>query len=134
MVILITTISSLGGNISLYQSLHALLFCSRLTFIGTLVLQEVFWCISLESCDFIFLCKQGLHLDPSIYLMTEESGGFGSGAVQMKAASAGAVPVAPKELANVKINQNPDAGKDSNVQAGNTNLTDNVSLQFFGLR
>ncbi|KAG0575024.1 hypothetical protein KC19_VG311800 [Ceratodon purpureus] len=63
---------------------------------------------------------EGLHLDPSIYLMTEESGGFGSGAVQMKAASAGAVPVAPKELANVKINLNPDAGKDSNVQADNS--------------
>ena len=28
---------------------------------------------------------QGLHLDPAIYLMNEESGGFGSGAVQMKA-------------------------------------------------
>lgn len=28
---------------------------------------------------------EGLHLDPSIYLMNEESGGFGSGVVQMKA-------------------------------------------------
>jgi len=28
---------------------------------------------------------EGLHLDPAIYLMNEESGGFGSGAVQMKA-------------------------------------------------
>lgn len=29
--------------------------------------------------------KQGLHLDPAIYLMNEESGGFGSGTLQMKA-------------------------------------------------
>ncbi|KAG0631893.1 hypothetical protein M758_1G287600 [Ceratodon purpureus] len=28
---------------------------------------------------------EGFHLDPSIYLMNEESGGFGTGAVQMKA-------------------------------------------------
>ncbi|KAG0570215.1 hypothetical protein M758_6G139700 [Ceratodon purpureus] len=28
---------------------------------------------------------EGLHLDPAIYLMNEESGGFGSGALQMKA-------------------------------------------------
>lgn len=34
---------------------------------------------------FFSVCFQGLHLDPSIYLMNEESGGFGSGAVQMKA-------------------------------------------------
>lgn len=51
--------------------------------------------------------------------MNEGSGGFGSGAVQMKAASAGAVAVAPKEQ-DGKSNQNPDAGKDSNVLAGST--------------
>jgi hypothetical protein len=66
-----------------------------------------------------FLCEQGLHLDPAIYLMNEESGGFGSGAVQMKAASAGAVAVEAKEQ-DRKVTQNPDAGKDSNVPAGNT--------------
>lgn len=59
-------------------------------------------------------------MDPSIYLMNEESGGFGSGAIQMKAASAGAVAVAAKEQADGKVNQNPDAGKDSNARAGNT--------------
>jgi hypothetical protein len=54
-------------------------------------------------------------LDPSIYLMNEESGGFGSGAVQMKAlpsAPAGAVAAATSEK-DGKGNQNPEPVKDS---------------------
>lgn len=38
--------------------------------------------------------KQGFHLDPSIYLLNKESGGFGSGAVQMKALPSAANTVA----------------------------------------
>ncbi|XP_024401627.1 uncharacterized protein [Physcomitrium patens] len=37
---------------------------------------------------------EGLHLDPSIYLMNEESGGFGSGTLQIKAVPAAANSVA----------------------------------------
>jgi len=70
---------------------------------------------------------EGLHLDPSIYLMNEESGGFGSGAVQMKAlpsaAPAGAV-AAPITEKDEKVNQNTDSDKDSNTSAAGTSKAD----------
>lgn len=59
---------------------------------------------------------EGLHLDPSIYLTNEESGGFGSGAVQMmkalpsQPASAVAAPIAGNDE---KGKQNPEPAKDS---------------------
>lgn len=53
--------------------------------------------------------------------MNEESGGFGSGAVQMKAlpaAPAGAVAAATTATTkDEKVNQNPDAVKDSSAPA-----------------
>jgi len=57
-------------------------------------------------------------LDPSIYLMNEESRGFGSSAVQMKAlpsavpAGAVAAPITEKDE---KENPNTDSDKDSNT-------------------
>ena len=53
--------------------------------------------------------------------MSKESGGFGSGAIQMKAASAGAIAVAAKEQ-DGKANHNPDSAKDSKVLAGDTSF------------
>jgi hypothetical protein len=41
---------------------------------------------------------EGLHLDPSIYLMDEGSGGFGMGAIQMKAVPS---PTAAKVMVSV---------------------------------
>jgi hypothetical protein len=43
--------------------------------------------------------KQGLHLDPAIYLMNEESGGFGSGSVQMAVLSSSADTAAVRGVA-----------------------------------
>lgn len=42
---------------------------------------------------------EGLHLDPAIYLMNEESGGFGSGSVQMAALSSSADTAAVRGVA-----------------------------------
>ena len=53
--------------------------------------------------------EQGFHLDPSIYLLNKESGGFGSGAVQMKAlpSAANTVSVAGIEKDGKTDSDNP---------------------------